>query len=66
MAGVFKIEARIAELWRFKARKVKKTSRRRLFSHLQAWFMANVGRGEEWYHFQQELMVSKMMVKFFS
>ena len=24
------------------------------------------GCGEEWYHFQQELMVSKMIVKLFS
>ena len=35
------VGARIAELWRFKAQKVKKTSRRRSFSHLQAWLMAN-------------------------
>ena len=47
--------------------KSEKTSRR-LFSHLQAWFMANdfSGCSEEWYHFQQELMVSKTIVKLFS
>ena len=45
-----------------------KNLRRRSFSHLQAWFMANgfFGCGEEWYHFQQELMVSKKIIKLFS
>ena len=46
--------------------KSEKTSRRSS-SHFQAWFMANgfFVCGEEWYHFQQELMVSKMIVKLF-
>ena len=35
------IQDRIAKLWRFKAQKVKKNSRRRLSSLLQAWFMVN-------------------------
>ena len=41
---------------------------RRSSSHLQAWFKANgfFGCSEEWYHFQQELMVSKMIVKLFN
>ena len=36
--------------------------------HLQAWFMACgfFECGKEWYHFQQELMVSKMILKSFS
>ena len=44
-----------------------KTSRR-LSSHLQGWFTANgfFECGKEWYHFQQEHMVSKMIVKVFS
>ena len=47
--------------------KSEKTSRRRSSSHLQAWFKANgfFGCSEEWYHFQQELMVSKTIVKLF-
>ena len=32
----FNLRARIAELWRFKTRKVEKTSQRKLFSHLEA------------------------------
>ena len=48
--------------------KSEKTPRRRLSSHFQACFMANgfFRCGDEWYHFQQELMVNKMMVKLFS
>ena len=48
--------------------KSEKTSRRRLFSHLQAylWRTGFFECGEEWYHYQQQLMVSKMIVKLFS
>ena len=47
--------------------KSEKTSRRRSSSHLQAWLwqMGFFGCGKEWYHFQQELMVSKMILKLF-
>ena len=63
----FKIRARTAKLWRFKARKVKKLQEE---DHLaifkpDLWQMVFFGCGK-WYHFQQELMVSKMMVKLFS
>ena len=48
--------------------KSEKTSRRRLSSHLQAclWRTGFFGCGEEWYHFQQKLMVSKMILKLFN
>ena len=48
--------------------KSQKTSRKRLFSHLQAWFMANgFFRMQQRMvpYYQQELMVSKMIVKTF-
>ena len=48
--------------------KSEKISRRRSSSYLQAWFMVNrfFGCGEECYHFQQELLVSKAILKLFS
>ena len=60
-----KLRARIAELWRFKVRKVKKLQEK---DHLAIfkpglWQKDFFGCGEELYHFQQELMVSKMIVK---
>ena len=30
------------------------------------WWMGIFGCSEEWYHYQQELIVSKMIVKLFS
>ena len=29
------------------------------------WLTGFFGYGEEWYHFQQEIMVSKMIIKLF-
>ena len=61
---IFKIGARITELWRFKALKVKKLQeedRLTIFKPANGFFKC----GEEWYHFQQELTVSKMIVKLF-
>ena len=63
----FKLQARIAELWRFKVRKVKKLQEDRLaIFESGLWQKGFFGCGVEWYHFQQELMVSKMIVKLFS
>ena len=64
----FKIKARIAELWRFKARKVKKLQEEDRLAIFKPGLRQTgfFGCGKEWYHFQQELMVSKMMVKLFS
>ena len=61
-----KIGARIADLWRFKARKVKKLQEDRLAIfkpglRQTGFFFFFV----EWYHHQQELMVSNMIVKLF-
>ena len=64
----FKLRARITELWQFKVQKVKKhqeEDRLALFKP-GLWQTGFFGCGEEWYHFQQELMVSKMIVKLFS
>ena len=56
--------ARIAELWQFKAPKMKKLQQDRLAIFKPGlWGMGFFGCGEEWYHFQQELMVSEMIVK---
>ena len=46
----------------------RKNFKKRSSSYLQAWFWLTgfFGCGKEYYHFQQELMVSKMMVKLFS
>ena len=66
-AKSFNLRARIAKLWRFKARKLEKDEDDRL-----AIFKPGLRRtvffgcGEEWYHFQQQLVVSKMIFKLFS
>ena len=61
-----KIGARIADLWRFKARKVKKLQEDRLAIFKPGLRQTGFfGCGEEWYHHQQELMVSNMIVKLF-
>ena len=56
----FNMRARIAELWRFKAQKVnkiKEDDRLAIFKP-GLWRMGFLGCGEEWYHFQQQLIVS--------
>ena len=63
---IFKIRARIAKLWRFEARKVEKLQGHLAIFKPGLWQTDFFGCGEEWYHFQQELMVSKMMIKLFS
>ena len=62
---IFKIGARIAELWQFKARKLQEEDHLAIFKP-GLWQTGFFGCGEEWYHFQQELMVNKMIVKLFS
>ena len=64
----FKIGARIVELWQFKARKVKKLQEEDCLAIFKPglWRTGFFGCGEEWYHFQQEPMVSKMIFKLFS
>ena len=58
--------ARIAKLWRFKAQKVVKVEDNCLAVFKPGlWQMGFVGCGKEWYHFQQQLMVSKTIVKLF-
>ena len=62
---IFKIGARIAELWQFKARKLQEEDHLAIFKP-GLWQTGFFGCGEEWYHFQQGLMVNKMIVKLFS
>ena len=67
-ARFLKIGARIVESWRFKAQKVEKLLEE---DHLAIfkpglWQTGFFGCGEEWYHFQLEPMVSKMIIKLFS
>ena len=54
----------IAELWQFKGCKVENFVEK---DHLSFWFMANrfIECSKEWYHFQQELIVSEMVVQVF-
>ena len=60
----FKIGARIAKLWQFKARKVKKLQEEDCLAIFKPGLRQTgfFGCGKEWYHLQQELMVSKMIV----
>ena len=53
-------------LWRFKARKVKKLQEEYRLAIFKPglWQIGFSGCGEEWYHFEQELMVSKMTINF--
>ena len=53
----FNLQARITELWRFKARKLKKDEeddRLAIFTP-GLWRTGSFGCGEEWYLFQQQL-----------
>ena len=63
----FKIGTRITELWQFKARKEKKLQEEDRLAIFKPglWRTGFFGCGKEWNHFQQELMVSKMIVKLF-
>ena len=63
----FKIGASIAELWQFKALKVKNLQEEDRLAIFKPglWQMGFFGCSEEWYHSQQELMVSKMIFKLF-
>ena len=58
----------MAALWRFKVRKVKKLQEEDCLAIFKPglWETGLFRCGEEWNHFQQELMVSKMIVKLFS
>ena len=63
-ARVLKIGARIVDLWRFKARKVKKLQEDHLAIFKPGLRQTGLFRcGKEWYHLQQELMVSNMIIK---
>ena len=64
----FKIGTRITELWQFKAQKVEKLKEEDRLAIFKPglWRAGFFGCSEQWYHFQQELMVSKMMIKLFS
>ena len=64
----FKLQAGIAELWRFKAQKVKKLHDKNHLAIFKPglWQTGFFRCGKEWYHFQQELMMSKMIVELFS
>ena len=58
---------RITELWRFKARNEEKVKEDHLAIFKPGlWRTVFFGYGEEWYYFQQQLLVSKMIVKFLS
>ena len=63
----FKIGARITKLWQFKAWKMKKLQQedRLAIFNPGLWLTGFFRCGEECYHFQQELTVSKMMIKLF-
>ena len=60
----FFLQARIAELWQFKAQKVKNNDEEDGPSFFKPLLnqMGLFGCGEEWYHFQQKLMVSETVV----
>ena len=64
----FNLQTRITELWWFKAQKVEKLHKEDSLAIFKPnlWWMGFFGCGQEWYHFQLELIVSKMMVKLFS
>ena len=55
-------------LWRFKARKLEKDEKDNGLAIFKPglWRTGFFGCGEEWYHFQQLLMVSKTIFKLFS
>ena len=63
----FTIGASIAELWRFKAGKVEKLQEEDRLAIFKPglWRTGFFRCGEEWYHFQLELMVSKKILKLF-
>ena len=60
----FKKGARIAELWQFKAQKVKKIQEEFCLTIFKPgfWRTGFFRCSEKWYHFKKELMVSKMIV----
>ena len=63
----FNLRARIAELWRFKSQKLEKDEEDNRLAIFKPglWQTGFFGCGEEWYHFQQQLMVSKTIFKLF-
>ena len=64
----FNLQARISELWRFKAWKLGKDEEddRLVVFKPGLWRTGFFGCGEEWYHFKQKLMISKTIFKLFS
>ena len=54
-------------VWRFKVQKVKKIQEEDCLAIFKPglWQTGFFGCGKGWYHFQQELMVNKMIVKLF-
>ena len=64
----FNLRARIAELWKLKARKMQKLHKENRLTIFKPglWQTGFFGCSEEWYHFHQQLMVSKTIVKPFS
>jgi len=64
----FNLRAWITKLWRFKARKREKgkeDDRLAIFKP-GLWQTGFLGCSKEWYHFQQQLMVSTTIFKLFS
>ena len=64
----FNLQARIAELWRFITRKLEKDEENDCLAIFKPglWQTGFFGCGKEWYHFQQQLMVSETIFKLFS
>ena len=64
----FNLWARITELWQFKAQKVEKVQEDDCLAIFKPGLLriGFFGCGKEWYHFQQQLVVSKVIVKLFS
>ena len=60
----FVLRPRIAKLWRFKGCKVENNGEENhiAFFKVDLWLLGFFGYGKEWYLFQQELMVSKLLV----
>ena len=65
---LFYVHIRINEIWRFKAHKVEKVDEeyRLSFFNASLWQLRFSGCGKESYHFQQELMMSKMVRSYIS
>ena len=60
----FVLRSRIVELWLFKGHKVENNHKEDRIAFFKAglWRLGFFGCGNKWYHFQQELMLSKMIV----